>query len=750
MPQSLRWRADNYVMVARLWRTPRPSRSGRQQVADQVRDESRRGFLALRVLGSVTVLCCLLFVPFDATSGQRLIAMGVVVGVVPLIAAAEKVIAAHRVDWAVKTLITLAAAVVALILPVLWVGCFVLITGSVVAAIAVEDRRIAFAQVAFAAVALSLVGVVHDRDWPAPAVALIVIGALADRYHQRWRGHRSETDRRYDTLVETAALVFWEVEPSSGRVVSVLGNTARLLGWGTTDLVGRDWFDLVVDRRRYDAAVRTLAEEPRDEGVFAVFDLRHRDGTEVPFRHRIMIDPSTGLVQGAAVEITELTLATKLIRHQAEHDGLTGLLNRSVLIDRLATALDTCDESSPVALLMVDLDRFKEVNDVLGHRIGDRVLAVLARRFEQLDGVAAAARLGGDEFALMCTGRAAGDAEGVAMQVVEVIEHLVQVESLSLSVSASIGVAVAPSDGVDVATLMTRADTAMYRAKNSQIRVVRFTDTHDLRLGESAALSSEFREAITTGQVELWFQPQVELESDRIVGVEGLARWRHPDLGVLTPDRFLPLLAVSGAYQAFTDEVLRQGIEFASITAQEGAAIDVSVNLNAMSFVDHGLPDRVQALLDAHGVDPQRLILEITESEILEDLSINGPVFDQLATMGVQLSIDDFGVGYSSLSRLRHLPVHELKIDRSFVRNLLSDPQDEIIVRAIVELADVLGHRSVAEGVEDPQAVDRLREMGCVLAQGFLFGRPEPASVFLDRFPTVAGARRLGRSTVVG
>ena len=439
---------------------------------------------------------------------------------------------------------------------------------------------------------------------------------------------------------------------------------------------------------------------------------------------------------------SQLADATQLIRHQADHDALTGLMTRSLFVSRLQAELDVADEANAVAVLIVDVDRFHEVNDILGHQVGDQLLVVLARRFESLPSTFAAARLGGDEFALALHGIDVSDAYSWAQDVVAATEELVQIDRLQLSVSATVGLAIGPLDGADAEALMLRADTAMYRAKDARQRVMSFRDTAGAVVGEHVQLGADLSNAITSGQIEVWFQPKVDLATERIIGAEALARWRHPDLGVLTPDRFLPLLGITKGYQAFTDEVIRQGIAFAARTDRDGAGVAVAINLAAMSFIDHGLPDRVLSMLEAASVDASQLTFEITESDILEDLAVNGPVFERITSLGIELSIDDFGVGYSSLSRLRELPVHELKIDRSFVARMESGPEDLIIVKAIVDLASVLGHRSVAEGIETVEAWDRLREMGCDQAQGYLFGRPMVADDFMARYAATDGIRR--------
>lgn len=438
----------------------------------------------------------------------------------------------------------------------------------------------------------------------------------------------------------------------------------------------------------------------------------------------------------------QLADATELIRHQAEHDGLTGLITRAVFVAGLRRSLEHVSETDPVAVLGIAINRRQYVNEILGHEVGDQVLVVLARRFERLPFAAAVTRLGGDEFAIALTGTDASRATEHALAVLSVIEELVQVDRLKLSVSATVGIALAPQDGATAEVLIAHADTAKYRAKDARPPIMTFAESQGARAGDQFQRGIELDQAIRDGQIEVWFQPKIDLATERVVGAEGLARWRHPSQGVLSPDRFLSLLSITSDYQAFTDEVIRQGIAFAATTNVEGAGIAVALNLAAMSFVDHGLPDRVEAMLDASGVPPNQLRFEVTESEIIEDLSVNGPVFERITKLGIELSIDDFGVGYSSLSRLRELPVQELKIDRSFVARMESDPEDLIIVKAIVDLANVLGHRSVAEGVETVEAWERLREMGCDEAQGYLFGRPMPAAEFVAAYAATDGVRR--------
>jgi diguanylate cyclase (GGDEF)-like protein len=621
-------------VLARLARNARAPVSWRERVAARVRNETLLGFHAVRAGAHLVIAIAVVLAPIGTTPRERLfIGIAIALGGPATIAIAIFAPPGRR-HLAGNLFLGVLVIVVCAVLPDLWGGGIVVLTAVAIGAIPVESRRVALAQIIFFALGMGIVGWVRSApNFVLPLVAFAVMTPSIERYYQRWRLRRAETNRR-------------------------------------------------------------------------------------------------------------LEAATKLIQHQAEHDGLTGLITRNVFMSKLQGHLEQSDGQVPVAVLVVDVHRFQEVNGVLGHRVGDQLLVVLARRFEQLPFAAAAARLGGDEFAFVLVGDEARQSVKHAHTVVDVIEELVQVDRLKLSVSGSVGLAVAPDDGSTAEVLMLRADTAMYRAKDARERVTAFTDSEGARVGEQLELGREIEHAISSGQIEVWFQPKIDLATERIVGAEGLARWRHPDLGVLTPDRFLPLLNITSDYQAFTDEVIRQGIEFVAQSKRDGAGLAVAINLSAMSFLDQGLVDRVAAMLEVFGVNATQVTFEITESDILEDLSVNGPVFERLIDLGVELSIDDFGVGYSSLIRLRELPVQELKIDRSFVSRMESDPEDLIIVKAVVDLANVLGHRSVAEGVETLEAWDRLREMGCDEAQGYLFGRPMPAAELLDRYAGSDGVRR--------
>ena len=432
-----------------------------------------------------------------------------------------------------------------------------------------------------------------------------------------------------------------------------------------------------------------------------------------------------------AVTFTDMTEAVEkeqLIRQQAERDDLTGLPNRAALLDAAERAVAARQTGDQVAILMMDLNRFKEINDTLGHAYGDVFLTEVAQRLPTLvrhgDLVA---RIGGDEFAVLLAEDASSEAAiAIAERIASACTLPVELNGLAVAASASVGITIAPTHGGDVETLLRRADIAMYVAKRAGKTWSMF-DSEDVSI-ERLTVSADIGRAIEAHQFELWFQPKVELKTGRVLGAEGLIRWRHPDRGLLLPDAFLELVRLSGHNDALTYQALRMGIEHARECVDAGYDIDMAVNVSALSLHDEQLPSTVEQLLKEYGLPAERLLLEVTETEIMDDMTLIDPVMRQVADLGVGVSIDDFGTGHSSLVRIRKLPVTELKIDRSFISPLLHGGSDEVIVQSIVDLASRLGLRTVAEGVEDSRIAERLAEFGCDMAQGFLWSpalRPE-------------------------
>jgi diguanylate cyclase (GGDEF)-like protein len=412
--------------------------------------------------------------------------------------------------------------------------------------------------------------------------------------------------------------------------------------------------------------------------------------------------------------------------HAARHDLLTGLPNRGRFHVLTELALES-HPGRPVAVLLLDLNRFKDVNDTLGHHYGDLLLIRVAERLTAAVPEAdVIARLGGDEFALLLPPAAAADVEGVVDRVSSALRGSIEVGEFVVEGDASIGVAVAPEDGQDVATLLQRADVAMYRAKSTHARWVRYDESHDHHSPARLALMADLRGAIDGGQIVLHYQPVVDLRSGRVVGVEALARWEHPELGLLWPAMFLDLAERSSLMKPLTGRVLDVGLRQLAEWHVLGCELTLAVNVSVRSLLDPCFPDQVAEALARTGVLARYLKLELTESTIMADPRVARQVLERLSAMGVALSIDDFGTGYSSLAYLKDLPVDEVKIDRSFVIGMAERDSDAVIVRSTIDLGHHLGLEVVAEGIEIEQTHERLRILCCDRGQGSFISNPLP------------------------
>jgi diguanylate cyclase (GGDEF)-like protein len=418
------------------------------------------------------------------------------------------------------------------------------------------------------------------------------------------------------------------------------------------------------------------------------------------------------------------------VRHayEASHDPLTGLANRVLLQEETRKAISS-DTGTSTALLLLDLDHFKEINDTLGHAAGDFLLQRVAERLRQVGGPARlVSRLGGDEFALLMTDlQAPEDAEPFAESLLRVLAEPVEFEGLRLSVEGSLGVACHPQDAADAEELFRRADVAMYQAKTDRGSWVRYDSLRDDSSVYRLALVAELRSALETDQIIAHFQPQAELETGRIVGAEALARWQHPTRGLLHPTEFVGVTEQSGLVRPFTLRILELAVAECVRWQRIGRPITVAVNLAARSLLDRQLPDDVAFILKRHGLPASCLVLEITETTATSELDVVEEILGALRRLGVGISVDDFGTGYSSLAFLQRTAVNELKVDRSFVTGMLESDNDHALVRATVQLAHSLGARAVAEGVEDGALAGALHALGCDLAQGFWLSRPVPA-----------------------
>jgi diguanylate cyclase (GGDEF)-like protein/PAS domain S-box-containing protein len=518
----------------------------------------------------------------------------------------------------------------------------------------------------------------------------------------------------------------WTAEFVSEGAFELTGYTAR-------DFEHMSFGDIIHpddQERLWEATQQAIAEQRPFQHEYRI---RTADGWErwVFEQGRAVLGQSGEVValEGFISDITDRRQATLALAHQAQHDPLTELPNRVLLRHELQEALRESKRTmEPLALLMMDLDRFKEVNDTFGHRYGDELLQQVAGRLSgTVNGGGTLARLGGDEFGLLLTRTDRVAASEVAQQIVDSLETPFAVESQSIGLGASVGIALYPEDGVDSETLLRHADVAMYVAKRSGGGYAVYSVEQDSHSADRLALASELRHAIDSGQLVVHYQPTVDCATRKISGVEALVRWNHPQRGMIPPDSFIPLAEQSGAIKALTQFVLQAALRQCRLWRESGVDLTMSVNLSMRNLHDPQLPEAIGALLVSEGMRPERLNLEITESTIMADPTRALEVLERLRALGVRMAIDDFGTGYSSMAYLKGLAVDALKIDKSFVQKLATDASDRAIVRSAVELGHNLGLRVVAEGVEDTISYEQLTRLGCDLAQGYYMGRPMPA-----------------------
>ena len=452
------------------------------------------------------------------------------------------------------------------------------------------------------------------------------------------------------------------------------------------------------------------------------------------------------LANHAAVAIDNALRADLILRQAAErehaalHDELTGLPNRRLF----CTLVDEALGQGPASVLLVDLDSFRSVNDTLGHQVGDRLLVLAAQRIQGATDEAVVARLAGDEFAVLLPGADDLAARAAASIVRAALTRTFDLDGLAVAVDASVGVVVADR-GSDAATVLRHADLALHSAKEARSGSAVFSPELDRGDSSRLGLLADLRGAVCRNELGVHYQPQIDLATGRVIGVEALARWQHPELGAITPDEFVPLAEHSGLITPLTMVVLRTALQDVEQLQDEPGDLRVAVNISPRSLLDRGFVDEVARELAGVTVPASALTLEITETSLMTDPEQAVTALTRLRSIGVRLSVDDLGTGYSSLAYLLKLPVDEIKIDRSFVATL-PDPAAEVVVAAIIDMGHRLDRHVVAEGIEDERSYEVLRGLGCDFAQGFWMGRPMPIvelrGYLADRRPTRRGGLR--------
>jgi len=433
-------------------------------------------------------------------------------------------------------------------------------------------------------------------------------------------------------------------------------------------------------------------------------------------------------LSGSFTDITSRKTVEAMIEHQALHDALTNLPNRALLHDRLTHAIQLAErQNTYLALLVMDLNRFKDINDTLGHQVGDKILQQVAKRLQHIlrpsDTVA---RLGGDEFAVLLPVTDVTYANHIAQKIILVLKKVFVYERHTLYVGGSLGIAIYPDHGLDAETLIQHADVAMYLAKRGNSGCAFYDPQQDRHSVTRLALERDLHDAIDNNSLELYYQPQMDIKTQNVVGVEALLRWKHPQRGMIPPDEMIPIAEQTGLIRPLTMWVLNNALKQVDTWRRQGIQMSVSVNLSVWNIQDLSLVDELKEIFSTWNIPPSFLKLEITESAMMANPERALEVLTGLHSMNVHLSVDDFGTGFSSLAYLRKFPVSSLKIDKSFVMNMASDENDTTIVVSTIELAHNLGLSVVAEGVENEKVLGLLAKHGCDIAQGYYLGRPMP------------------------
>ncbi|MFM9913419.1 MAG: EAL domain-containing protein [Methylophilaceae bacterium] len=529
------------------------------------------------------------------------------------------------------------------------------------------------------------------------------------------------------------------ITDADGHIIAINKGYADITGYSEDEVRGQLAHQLNpsgMDAEQFQQMQEALVTQGRWKGE--ITNLR-KDGEFYPEHAAVtVVKDDEGKVINYVVVFSDISDTKRVqtaLHEMVNHDALTGLPNRRLLNELTGHALRRAErEKTSVAILFIDLDRFKVINDTLGHHVGDKLLIEVSDRLRDVmrdsDTVA---RLGGDEFMVMMDSlRDVEDASRVAKKIVTSLQNEFVIEGKDIYIGASVGISVFPGDGVDVEELIKAADIAMYKVKSEGKNNYRFYSSD---LSENAVerfnMESQLRRALERNQFEVYYQPQVSLKTRRIIGAEALVRWRHPELGLVPPSKFIPVAEEAGLVVQIGEWVLRESARQMTEWIEQGLELQsVSVNVSGVQVQRSNFADTVYGILVETGCDPTLLELEITESVVMNNTEYVISVFERIKEPGVRLAIDDFGTGYSSLSYLKRLPLDKLKIDQSFVRDLTHDPDDKAIAGAVIALARSLGLKVIAEGVETQDQVDMLVEMGCDDVQGYFYGKPVPALQF--------------------
>lgn len=523
------------------------------------------------------------------------------------------------------------------------------------------------------------------------------------------------------------------------RIISVNQAYQNIMGYAEVEVLGVDTLEVGAKLQSY-SFYRNLVSVLKERGHWqGELTNQRKNGEEFPCWFSVtQVTDARGVPENYIAifnDITEHKSSRAQIEFLAHHDGLTGLPNRLLLNDRLEMAITQAHrQNERLGILFIDLDRFKNVNDSLGHSVGDEILKEAAKRLTNTIRTGdTVSRLGGDEFVVLFPKvRDEGNLADLTIKLREKLQQPYLVNGMSLHMTPSIGIAVYPEDGEDSNTLIKNADAAMYLAKEKGRNNYQFyTPTLNARTLDRLKMESELRDAIAAGNFELHYQPQVIGSNGKLWGLEALVRWRHAERGLIPPGEFIPLAEETGLIMPLGEWVLKESVrQLAEWRAAGRQDLVISVNISALQFRQTDFLQRVQAIIDNAGLNSEAIELELTESILMSDVETSIQTLKGLRSLGFRIAIDDFGTGFSSLNYLRHLPINVLKIDQSFVREMIREPESLAIVESIIALAQALGKETIAEGVETLEEYQLLQARGCRLMQGYYFAKPMPVARF--------------------
>lgn len=552
------------------------------------------------------------------------------------------------------------------------------------------------------------------------------------------RAALTSSEQRFKDLVENLNAVIWEGNFPLTQYTFVSQRAETLLGYLPQTWLEDSsfWIQRIhpEDRKRIESIYDSLGDDPRD--VEIEYRGHSADG-RILWLHEIVhvVQNNQGKpigTRGMIVDISRRKQAEEKIRHQLTHDELTGLPNRNFFVESLALALTKARQyKNQVAVIIFDMDRFKNIKDTLGYAFGDKILKAVARRIEgRLEEQEVLARLGGDEFAILIpTAQSSEDTGRRTQNILDALDHPIGIDNMKFHITITAGIGIFPGDGDDMETLLKNASTSLYEAKKVGRKVFQFySPSMNAKAFQQLELENSLRSALTNDEFVIYYQPQIDSKSNKIIGLEALVRWQHPDRGLLAPSHFITMAEKSGLIVPIGEWVLRQAcVQFKKWQTLGLDDMRLYVNLSPLQMQQKDLPGMVARALKDSALDSRLLGLEITESAAMQNIQHSIKILTELDEMGIHMCLDDFGTGYSSLTYLKLFPIKTLKIDKSFVRDLVSDPTDAAIANAVISMAQNLNLKVVAEGVENLEQLAFLKANNCFVMQGFLFSHPLPA-----------------------